>query len=149
MTTTAYREAIRAAYLAGAPEPAPLDEQCPTCHAQPGGQCQRKGKEVATHNTRTTRAAREAGRRRAEADLAARAAGTIHAALTQGEPIERITDMVSRQHSLAAAAYLAAQGWRPVNHSTDPRWRSPSDGDQEQYTSADALRAAIAAAARP
>lgn len=145
-TTRAAREAASAAYLASSPEPDPLASQCSTCKARPGKACHNQGKQTATHQARTTRAAREDGRRRKESDLAGRAAGLIHAALSHGEPTNRIVDMVAKQHPLAAAAYLASQGWKPSSREAQSPWIAP---DRSTHSPADALRAAIEAAARP
>lgn len=144
-TRQAAREAARAAYLAAVPEPDPLDGKCSTCRARPGRACHNQGKEVPTHQARTTKAARAAGRRNAEADLAGQTAALIQSALSMGEPAERITEWVAKQPR-AAAAYLGAAGWRPVSHSAQSPWRSPSAADQTDYPLAEAVHAAIEAA---
>lgn len=142
-TARAAREAARAAYLARAPEPDPLDGACSTCKARTGKACHRQGKEVPTHQARTTRANRDAGRRRKEADLAGRAAAFVHAGLTMGATTEQLAGWVAKQHPSAAAAYLASQGWTPSERGDRSAWRSP---DQTTHSPDAALRAAIEAA---
>lgn len=149
MTTTtarAAREAARAAYLARAPEPDPLDGACSTCRARSGRACHRQGKDVPTHQTRATRADRAAGRRRKEADLAGRAAALVHAGQTMGATTEQIAEWVSKQHPTAPAAYLASQGWTPAGSGDRTAWSSP---DETTHNPDAALRAAIEATARP